>query len=466
VGGGPAREVAWRLLEGGPGRNMPTPTLPSRRHRRISMLVLAVLSAAALPAQARRALSLQEALALARLRRSEIAQADVEVRLADLNTERAALSRFQLTLEGRLAAQVQRLYVNAPPLICLSLGARCNNTESARPLGLSAGLTVPIWSGFKLEAQGQQAELLLGASRAQKRSQVLAVDLETALVYWAARKQELLRKLAERTAGRAETIAKVTRARVEAGISPATDYKRAHTAALRARLAVDDLAAELERARIDLALALQIDEEVVLTSDPAASTPPLPPLDRMLADAAGNHPTLQAAAAQLGAAEQQVRAARADWRPQLSAFGTADASNEAFGVQHERLTANFVAGLALSWRLQGLDTHHAVRQADLERERTHHQAQRQQLQLHAQLRQAHSRLRRAMERREPLELAVSTARNTVELVQRRYDAGTALVLEVLTAEGELQLLEVAVIENSIELAEARALLDAARGSFD
>jgi hypothetical protein len=51
----------------------------------------------------------------------------------------------------------------------------------------------------------------------------------------------------------------------------------------------------------------------------------------------------------------------------------------------------------------------------------------------------------------------------VALIQRRYQAGAALLIEVLDAEDELAELDAAAAGNAIEIALAQAALAAARG---
>jgi outer membrane protein TolC len=279
-------------------------------------------------------------------------------------------------------------------------------------------------------------------------------------VRWA----ELLGKAAETALGRRNEVAAMIKARSEAGITPRGDLNRAETAALRQRAAVIDLEGRVAQARADLAAALQLDEELVLTDEPLAEGTTLPPVGQALAEAERRRPELAQAQAQAAAQQQQVRVIKGALWPQLSLFARADAENHVFGVPQPRLIGNLSGGLLVTWlAFDSLATFQAARGAALEADKLAAERERTRQLLRAEVRTAHSRLATAVARRDPLTRALALAESTLGLIRRRHQAGAALFIEVLDAENELEELTTSVIGNSIEIAQARAGLTAAIG---
>src|SRR5687768_15065497 len=192
--------------------------------RTISVLTSFFVTFWASAAAGENRLSLQEAVALARARRPEIAGAELDVRLARLGMLRAGLSRVQLGLEGRWGEQVEHLYVNAPPGLCASIEGLCQPTQRRRVIDLSATLEVPLWTGMRLEAGWSKARQLERAAQAQQRSRRRTLTLEVAEAYWTVRLAELLRDTAERALVRRTGVANILQARADAGLAPRTDF--------------------------------------------------------------------------------------------------------------------------------------------------------------------------------------------------------------------------------------------------
>jgi outer membrane protein TolC len=429
-----------------------------------SVVALALVLLGA-PAYATTKLSLADALAFARRHRSEVGQADIDIRLARLNILRAQLQHVHLTIEGSFSEQYQQINVNAPLQLCLQFGEACNVGSEGHIVNLSGNLSVPLWSGMTIEAETTRARALGRAAQAQKRATLRAIILEVTSAYWAVRRVELLLHVEEASIQRDMEIAASTRARVDAGIAPLADYNRAQTAILGKRSSILDFEARLAEARAQLGAALQIDDTFELTDDPLTVVPSLPPLEMALREAARTRPEIAATRAELEAQHAQVRSAQGMLWPQVNVFAQASATNQFIGVPQPSLIGNFVAGVSVNWlAFDMLTTWNNVREARFARDRAAASTTRVGYTVSAEVRAAHARLDKTVAQRATIEHAIELAVSTLDIIKRRYKAGTALLIEVIDAEEELLRLESQQVDNAVGIAEAQAALDAARGA--
>ncbi len=408
-------------------------------------------------------MGLADAVALAQHRRAEIGQAALDVELARLGRWRAGLKRVRLTLDGRISEQVERRNINAPAAVCESFEGACDPAGRVRLIDLTANLEVPIFTGFGLEASWSEARLRERAARAAFRAQSSTLALEVTRAYWAVRSTELARQTARRALTRRREMAEIIVARAEAGIAPKPDVHRARIAVLRQEAELARWDAEVTEARAEFASALQIEDELTLTEDPPIATA-APSLDEALARAR-QRPEVEQASSNAEAERHRVGTVRGDLWPHLSLFARADARNEAFGLPQPRLIGSYSAGLLASWLLfDSFTTYQAVRSAEAEQRKIALQAERVIHEALAEVRTAHARLQGAMARLPPLRQAQGLAEGSLDLLRRRYQTGHALLLEVLSAEEELETLEIEVIAATIAVAETRAALFAAMGA--
>jgi outer membrane protein TolC len=430
-----------------------------------TIVVLAAIVLAAAPARGERALTVSDAIAVARAGRPEVTEADLEVRLARLGLLRAALERVQVRAEGRWTEQVGSGAIGASADLCRSFAGYCRPAGRARIIEGSATLLVPLWSGLTVESDWSRARQVERAAGASKGARLRVLALEVADAYWTVRGAELLLDAARTALARRGEVAATIRARFGAGITPKGDLNRAETAVLRQQASVTELQGRVTQARAQLAAALELDEPITLSDDPAAAIAPLPPLDQVLAEAERARPELAAATAQVEAQRYQARSIRGALWPQVSLFARADASNDPLGIRQPELVGSVAGGLLVSWlAFDGLSTLLAARAADVEQARLGAERERLRFAVRTEVRSAHSRLATALARRPPLFRARALGEDTLELLRRRYHAGAALLIEVLDAEDELEALIADVVGNAVEIARAEAALAAARGA--
>jgi outer membrane protein len=430
------------------------------------VLIVAVLLLTARSAGAVRELTLADAMALARLRRSEVTQADIDISRAKLNVLRAWLERAHLTVQASVSEQLQALNLNGPKSVCMLTPLTC--AGEAHPFNAAATLTVPIWSGLTVEADLAGARARRDAATATRRAALQNVALEAATTYWEVRRAELGRQVAGTALERTREIERTAKIKVDAKIAPSVDYERAHVQTMRQAEQVALFDAQLAVARAELGLALQLDDDVRPVDDPAARVPVLAPLDDALATAMRLRPELAAAAATVEGQRQTVRAAKGAYWPQLALVGQAGASNQTFqltpALQDERVVFTAVAGVQLSWLLfDMLGTWTAVRDAGLLRDRAQASLERERYQVRADVRAAHGRLAASLARRQAAAEAQTAARRALFLLQKRYQVGDALLVELLLAQADLTQTEADLNDAAIDSAEAEASLAAAVG---
>ena len=456
-------------------------------------LGIAALLVVTAPARADRQLSLADAIALARSHRSEIGQAEVDLRRAELNTLRAKLERAHLTLEASATEQAsvfrstgvsaQLLCGVNPSATTTMSGATIPGASSsqcpieAHPYSLTANLNVPIWSGFTVEAHLAGARASERASVASRRAALNAIGLDAANAYWEVRRAELALQVARRALDRTQAIERAAKTRVSAGIAPQVDYERAHVSSMRQAETVNSIESQELVARAQLGAALQVDEPLELSEDPAAHAPPLPPLPNALDTAERHRPELQALGAIVDAQVQAVRAAKGGYWPQVSLFGQATVGNQDFfgtaaavhplsAETSEELVFTALAGVKIDWVFfDTLSTWTAVRDAGFVRDRARLDIERTRYQVRADVQSAHGRLRTALERKLLVADAVASARRALDLLSKRYQVGEALLVEMLLAQTDLAQLEGDLMDASVATAEAEAALLAATGQL-
>lgn len=427
-----------------------------------AVAVIAVLLATT-PAAATTRLSLAEAVELAKCKRSEMLQADIDVQLSALNVLRAKLERVRLVVATSFNEQYDKLDWGADPNVCKALGASCGGDQEHHIFNATASLQVPLWSGLSVEADLQYAKAIHRATQADRQAKVRALVREVTAAYWAVRRAEMLLELARIALKRNEEIAALVKARADHGIVSMVDYNRAQTVVLSERGQVTSLEAHVEAARTELAATLQVNDTIELTDQPVMSGPPLPRLEDLLAQAR-SRPEIKLTDAHVEAGRQRVRSVKGQLWPQISLFANGGVSNSILGIPQNAVVGNVTAGIGVNWTIfDMMTTWNNVREAQYVRDRAALDRARIDYVVAAEVRVAYVRLKKAIERRDSVLKALNMSVSTVDLIRKRYNTGTALLIEVLMAEAELLQLESEATDNAIEIADARAALWHASG---
>lgn len=432
-----------------------------------NLLIVGLLAAAG-TATATPTLSLEDAVATA-IRTSPSAQSATAVQArAELATLRSQLDRFSFQVD----AQLQEVWAET------GIGAdRGDGFEGWLGLSnLSARLDVPLFSGFRVEANVARAAHLRDAADHDLAEERRAVSVAAARAYWAVRKLTFLRDLQAQGLARLSGAESIARARVEAGLAPPLDHNRAEARRRLQAVTLLDLDGQQAEAEARLAVLLGLPSPARLDEPVPAAPAALAPAQDLLQMASEARPELQAARARLAAQHEVVRMAFSEYYPQLSAYGLfqygnnpalAGAGNRAVFASanpFEQMAADMQVGLTLAINLfDTLNTHTKVKDARLEASRLEAVVEQVRRAVEADVRTARARVARFAGVSQRLGEAQRLAEDNLKISLQRYEDGNALLLELLDTELELLDVERRQVDAAVELALAAFELDAALG---
>jgi outer membrane protein len=436
----------------------------------VAELLFATLVAAAATATSTPTLTLEAAVAQA-VRTSPAARGSEAARArAELAELRSQLDRFSL----RVDAQLQEVWAKT------SIGADRDEGFSGW-LGLSnlsARVEVPIFSGFRVEANVARAQHLAEAAAEDLAAERRAAAVAAARAYWGVRKLAFLRDLQAQALTRLLGAEAIARARVEAGLAPPLDQNRAEARRRLQAVTLADLDGQRAEAEARLAVLLGLPGPVQLVEAAPTAAPVLVELQDLLRRAEALRPELKAARARLGAQEEAVRMALSEYYPQLGAYALLQyGNNPALAGAGSRavfpsanpfsqLAGDVQVGLTLAVNLfDTLNTHTKVKDARLEAARLEAALARAAQGVEEEVRAARARVARYVVLAEALAEAEALARDNLKISLERYEGGDALLLELLDAELELLDVERRRADARAELALAAFELEAAVGGM-
>jgi outer membrane protein len=293
------------------------------------------------------------------------------------------------------------------------------------------------------------------------------------------RRIELQRDVSAQALGRYEEAVGVVTSRVRAGLAPPVDANRIETRRQRERARLVGLEGTAREGRAQLAVALGYGgADLELTE--GAEVPPPPPqgpgeVDNLLHTAMQGRPELRAARRQAQALEDQVKMARSAYWPQLTAvgalqYGTAYSSSlgpylgGGAANPFSSLAGQFYVGATLSINLfDTMNTKTQVRDAEYQVALQRQEERRLGRLAEADVRTAHARLQRLYASREPLEKTRDLAKDTLDIIERRYRNGEALILDYLDAQFELLNADIDLADSGAAIAQTWGELWAATG---
>ncbi len=310
-----------------------------------------------------------------------------------------------------------------------SFGMDFNNVPNADNLNLNGTLYLALYNGGQNRA-GRKAALA-GSEAARQ----MAEAVRNTLAFEVARAFNTVLKTREFIQA---TEAGVTA--FEANLAVATKRYHAGTALKNEVL---DLEVRLAQAKEDRARALNANAlslralRTVLgleeTEFEIAETAPIVPLP--LATNLTLRPELAAAAAQIRAAEAEVRRAQGGFLPRVNAFGRYDYDE---GWKFDGSGDSYAAGVQLQWNVwDGELTRGRVRQARAGLEAAREEERKLRLGLGLELEQAQLNLKEARERLAVTEKAVAQATESAQLTRARFEQGLALSTQTIDAETAL-----------------------------
>ncbi len=321
-----------------------------------------------------------------------------------------------------------------------------------------AQVTLPLYTGGRLERLGDAAAREAEASRADRTAAGADVVLETTVAYWDLVTTREARRVLTEAIAAYDAHLRDAQNRVRFGLAApneplAVQVERDQAELARVRAAADETAVEADLARL-IGAPAGVAIETVESLEPPGGTAPSPggtspsegtalppePLEELTARALAQRPERVALQQRVRAAEARAAAARAGRRPSVVAAAGYDYSNPNRRLlpATEEWRSSWDAGVSATWSvLDGGRTRSAVAEAEARADA----ARRGLDDLDARLRLEVTRrvldLRTAVEAVAVAETSVASARENRRVAEERYRAGVAVSSELLDAETAL-----------------------------
>ncbi|MBI5479093.1 MAG: TolC family protein [Deltaproteobacteria bacterium] len=402
---------------------------------------------------------------------------------SELAVLRAQLDRFSLKVDVNLTEEWQAVNFLPTNAISNPLTGEAYGVSKGfvGQFGAAANLRVPIFAGHKVSASISRARNLRDAAALTEKATARSVALAMLQSYWAVRRVELQRVVSEQALGRYEEAVAVVGSRVRAGLAPPVDVNRIETRRQRERARLAGLEGTAREGRAQLAVALGYGgAELELTEGAEVPAPPAGPgeVDRLLRAAMDARPELRAARRQTLAADDQVKVARSTYWPTLTAVASLSYGNGSgsYGYLYSQFSGSWSAnpfkdmggaaflGATLSINLfDTFNTKTQVRDAEYQVALQRQEERRLGRLVEADVRTAHARLQRLYASREPLAKTRDLAKDTLDIIERRYRNGEALILDYLDAQFELLNSEIDLADSAAAIAQTWGELWAATG---
>jgi len=346
-----------------------------------------------------------------------------------------------------------------------------NDVESYS-LGLT--LRVPIFDGMRNWATIARAKALLRAADQTYDEASLNVAFDVTRRFYEVVRTERSLKVLQEAVRRSEELVRRTDALYEAGRAPRSETWAARVTLGNDRISAEQQLSRVSDARVALALVLGRGADPELRVVPPANLDKVafqepPPQEALVDLAKRKRPLLAAGEQRIQAATEEVRSAQAGYYPSVSAQASYNrqgpyiaGTQGVYGDPTGQYVANF--GIVVNWNLfEGRTTAANVQRANLNEERSRLVLEQNYLQVTSEI---------ARSRVGYLTLSASTvlaeenfksARESLLLAERRYDAGVGTQVEVRDALLNLTRAELTLLAARIDAIIARADLNRAVG---
>jgi len=336
-----------------------------------------------------------------------------------------------------------------------------NHPDPVTNINPRVELLIPVYNGGMVKSYVDQAQAYVRAAQSGDRLARQQLIKQVLMAYQGVHTARAYIQVAEQAKAAAEEYVRITEKLHKQGLAVKSDV-------LSAKVNLEEV--KLKRVEAKNAEAAALDQLHLLLGKPLSE--PLdvgaPVTPAMLAGADADlrqqaldtHAGLQALRSQMLGAGAAVEAARAGYKPQFNVMLRGDVNDKALGFGAASYT---VAGV-LSWT--AFDG--GVTKAGVDR------AEAQRTELAAKLRQAEDGIayqvgdarRKALEAEEKIaarEAAVEQAAEAQRLVQKRYENGIGTLIELLSAQAQLDRARADLVAARYDLAVSRAELKRAVG---
>lgn len=373
----------------------------------------------------------------------------VDIALCNNLKIRAAWAAIKERAAGLGIASAARM-----PTVSLTAGRERTDTSypgTAIPPNVARGNTVNASLNWRLfdfgarEADRQSANSLLSAAIHSHDAVVQQVMADTVQAYFDTQSAYAVVRAKQQGVTIAQAILDSARRRERSGAASHSDTLQAATALARAGLDLNRARGECEKARailiytmglpVDSGIDIEPDNGSVPDSRPDTPSSPAAELDEWLQVTGRSHPAILAADQQLQAAQSDVKSARAQGLPTLE-FSASYYQN---GYPNQGLSTNRNrignAGLFVSIPIfSGFSHRYQVGQAKAVAEERQANLDDTRHNVLMEVVKAHADARAALNNLTSSDALLSTAKDSLESSQRRYDKGAADILEILNVQ--------------------------------
>lgn len=432
----------------------------------LSLCLLGLMASGALASA--KPLTLEAAIQRALASHPDAVMAEARTKVADLAIGDAQSQRVQVTTDVSFLNRTSQSQAFG------STPAPSNANPNQSSYNGTVGLTVPVFTGFKLSNSVLAAERNRDAASAQANATRADLTLQVTRAFWTLRKAELIEDVQQTAIEQTERTLKLTRTGFQLGRQTISDVDRAEVSVLNAKGAHLQYRESTEEARLQLASLVGLPaQELEIDGEPETLKSALQePAEADLLERLGKRPEIQAADARRAAAQASVAAARGDLWPQLSAIGTyqlgnnpynpisgaRDAGTGALGTADLRLAANFNV-----W--DGGRTARAIARAEADLAQAEAELEKTRRSIRQEIDLAVVRVKGARERLAITERSDGIAAKTLKWVEARYQQGYSPQVEVNEALGSLVTARTQRVQALVDLEVARAELARALGTL-
>jgi outer membrane protein len=427
------------------------------------LIIAFALACIAIPA---RALTLQEALEVARQANPTIEAALHRIQASAAATDEALSAYYPtVTLSGaynRTDNPGQAFFMNLNQRIA-SLENDFNQPDDTENLRLSAGVKWLLLDGGQRGLSRRMARLQEMASTDRMQAAQQELTYQVTRSYYGLQQARENKKTQEAMLHRVEESLRVARARFDAGSALKTDVLH---------LEVMEAEAQENLIRADHAVILAIEilnttigedlvnagTELVIRDDGA-----LPPVPELIALDFNRRPELNAIRRDEEAGSLAARRANREGLPRLSAYGSADWDSDVSSDYEQ----SYFAGAVLEWDLF-TGFRQSSRSGAAKAQSLEQAARRRELenQLQLELQQAYLSAKESQQRLVVVARALDSATEAYRITRARYEEGAADITELLTAQSGLTASEIRALNTRFDYLIAQAKLQRASGESE
>jgi len=367
------------------------------------------------------------------------------------------------------AAQVGVSKADYLPSAALSATANHNlsgSTTGADQRNVGVTLSYLLYDFGSRAANLENARQLLASASATQDSTVQAVFLATVQAYYQAQATLAAVEAALESERAAKESFAAAEARYNAGSATPADKLQAQTAYSQATLNRITADGNLKNAQGTLANMIGLDANRSVSLAPA-NTAAIPndfegDINTLIEEARLRRPDLQAAAAQVKAAQASADAARAAGRPSISLTASADQYSNSGINSHSslvgiNLSVPIFSGYAPTYRVRAAEAQVEVKNSQLEQLR---------LQVALDVWTAYQHLTTATQSLRSSSDLLNSAEQSERVVLGRYKAGVGSILDVLNTQSALASARQQRVQSTLNWNISRAALAQAMGNLD